>query len=117
MSVHRELIRNLQHWRSLYEAMEVPDTLVSAENGQSYSLWDVQIFYAQRTIVPARMQQSIQYYLFENLKESDAALRMGIAPTNPVGVYATIGLTTMLSRAVKGELPYSIDLDTKESVA
>lgn len=113
VSVHRELIRNLQQWRSLYEAMLVPDILI-AEDSRSYSLWDAEKFYGYRTVVPERMRQSIEWYLYENLKESDAALQMGIAPTNPVGTYATVGLTTMLSKALKGELPgYRLDLATE----
>lgn len=107
--MHRELIRNLQHWRSLYEAMEAPDILMASDT-RSYSLWDVQVFYEARTIVPDRMQQSIQFCLYENMKERDAAVRMGIAPSNPVSVYATIGLTTMLAKATSGELPgYAIE--------
>lgn len=110
MSVHRELIRNLQHWRSLYEAMEVADELVASDS-RSYSLWDVQAFYEQRGVVPERQQQSIQFCLYENMKESDAAVRMGIAATNPVSVYATIGLTSMLTKAISGDLPtYKIDI-------
>lgn len=103
VGVHRELIRNLQHWRSLYEAMEVPDTLM-ASDARSYSLWDVGVFYEQRIVVPERMQQSIQYCLFENMIERDAAVRMGISESNPVSEYATIGLTNMLAKACKGEL-------------
>lgn len=118
VSVHRELIRNLQQWRSLFEAMEVPDTLV-ATNGHEYSLWDVEVFYSQRNVCSDRQQQAIQYCYYENLKESDAAVRMGIAPTNPVSVYGTIGLTTMLAKATVGSLRgYEIDLgDYRETPA
>lgn len=112
--MHRELIRNLQHWRSLYEAMEVDDVLVASDS-RSYSLWDVQTFYEQRIVVPPRMRQSIRFCLFENMKEQDAAVKMGIAATNPVSVYATIGLTTMLAKASKGELPgYVVNLNQRE---
>lgn len=91
--------------------MEVSDVLVGAD-GKGYALWDVQTFYEQRFVCPDRMQQSIQYCLFENMKESDAAVRMGIAPTNPVSVYSTIGLTMMLTKASAGELHgYQISLD------
>lgn len=90
--------------------MEVPDTLLAAD-GHEYSLWDVQVFYEQRSVCPERQQQSIQFCYFENLKESDAAVRMGIAPSNPVSVYGTIGLTTMLTKASLGELRgYEISL-------
>lgn len=113
VSVHRELIRNLQQWRALYEDMQVPDVLVAAD-ARSYSLWDAERFYESRHVVPERMSQSIEWYLYENLKESDAALKMGISPANPVGIYATIGLTTMISKAISGELPgYQLDLDAE----
>jgi hypothetical protein len=107
------LVRNLQQWRSLYEALEVPDILV-ANDGRSYSLWDSERFYEYRFVVPDRMRQSIEWYLYENMLESDAAIQMGISPTNPVGTYATIGLTTMISKAMKGELAhYRLDLSTE----
>lgn len=114
MSVHRELIRNLQHWHSLFEADEVPDVLVASDS-RSYSLWDVIFFYEQRLVVPLRMQESIQFCLYENMKEKDAALRMGVKASNPVSVYATIGLTNMLAKATQGELSgYTIALDESE---
>lgn len=116
VSVHRELIRNLQQWRALYEAMEVPDILVAA-NGLSYALWDVEVFYQQRTACPDRQRESIRYCLYENMKERDAAVRMGISASNPVSVYATIGLTTMLLKASQGELPgYVIEIPTMEAI-
>ena len=75
------------------------------------SLWDALTFYEARTILPERQQQSIQFCLYENMKERDAAVRMGIGPTNPVSIYATIGLTSMITFAVQGEiLGYRIDL-------
>lgn len=114
--MHRDLIRNLQQWRSLFEAMEVPDVLM-APDARSYSLWDVQIFYEHRTVVPERMRQSIQYCLYENMKEKDAAVRMGIKATSPVSEYATIGLTNMIAKAVRGELPGYILTLTELEVA
>lgn len=111
VNTHRELIRNLQSWHSLYEAGEVPDVLVASDS-RDYSLWDVQRFYEGRSICPPRMQESIQYCLFENMKEKDAAVRMGIKASSPVSIYATIGLTSMLSAAFLGELPgYVIHID------
>lgn len=92
--------------------MEVPDTLVSAANGCDYSLWDVEVFYRHSKVLPDRQFQSIRWYLYENMLESDAALRMGIAESNPVGTYATIGLTALLTLAVSNGLPgYVIELD------
>lgn len=108
------MIRNLQHWHSLFEADEVPDVLVASDS-RSYSLWDVIFFYEQRLVVPLRMQESIQFCLYENMKEKDAALRMGVKASNPVSVYATIGLTNMLAKATQGELSgYTVALDESE---
>lgn len=100
----------------MYEALEVEDVLISTDS-RSYSLWDTQRFYEQRTILPTRQQQSIQFCLFENMKEKDAAVKMGIAPTNPVAIYATIGITALLTRAIARELPgYVIDLYAPEAL-
>lgn len=105
VDVHRDLLRNLQQWRSLYEGLEVGDVLVAAD-GRSYSLWDVDTFYRYRTTLPSRQSLSIQFCLYENMKERDAAVRMGIKPTNPVSIYATIGLTSLLTKAFAGDLPH-----------
>lgn len=90
----------------------MPDSLLSPLNHREYSLWDATTFYEHRVLLPERMQQSIHWYLYQNMKESDAALRMGIAETNPVGTYATIGLTSLLAQAVRGELTgYLVELE------
>lgn len=110
VQAHRNLLRNLQQWRSNYEALLVPDTLVSEDGGREILLWDAITFYDARVVLPERQQQSIQFCLYENLKEKDAAVKMGIAPSNPVSVYATIGLTMMIDRAVQGLIPgYRLD--------
>lgn len=95
--------------------MEVPDILVSGD--RSFSLWDGIRFYDARVILPERQQQSVQYCLYENLKERDAATKMGISPTNPVSIYATIGLTAMLASATQGEVfGYHIDMEALSAV-
>lgn len=92
----------------------MPDVLVSADNACEYSLWDVTRFYGFRVELPERMSQSIEYCLFDNMKEKEAAVRMGIKATNPVSVYATIGLTTLLARAVVNDLPgYFVELEAE----
>ena len=101
VNVHRELIRNLQHWKALFEAHEVSDTLVAA-NRRSYCLWDIEVFYAARTVLPERQRESIELCLFENLTESTAAERMGVSPTNPVAMYATVGLARLLCMSSAG---------------
>ncbi len=112
--VHRELIRNLQSWMSLFEAREVDDTL-RGEDGREYSLWDMQVFYQHRTVLPDRQRLTIEYCLYQNLTEKEAAIKMGIRPSNPVSIYATIGLTSLLARATVGDLSGYI-FQIKESV-
>jgi hypothetical protein len=104
VNVHRELIRNLQSWHSLYEALEVPDILV-ASDGRSYSIWDIDLFYGQRSCLPHQMGRAIELCLYNNVLERNAAVLMGVAPSNPVAVYATVGLTRLLSQAYTGDLP------------
>lgn len=110
VGVHRSLLRNLQQWRSLYESQEISDVIIS--DSHSYSLWDVFAFYEARKVLPDRQGLSIQYCLYENMKERDAAIRMGIRETNPVSTYATIGITSLLTRAIEGDLPgYTISVN------
>lgn len=88
----------------MYEAMEADETL-TGNDGRAYSLWDVQVFYGHRISLPDKQSLAIQYCLFENMKEKDAAVRMGIKASNPVSIYATIGLTSLLTRAITFTLP------------
>lgn len=104
VNTHRELIRNLQAWKSLLEGLEVEDTIVSSD-GRSHTIWDVEYFYAQRKRLPQQMQRAIELFLFENHKESEAAVRMGLTDTSPIGIYATVGLTKLLAMARAGEFP------------
>lgn len=103
VTVHRELIRNLQHWRALYEADEAPDVL-TAGDGVEYCLWDVEKFYAARRSLPERQQMTIQMNLYEDRSEKDCAKEMGIGLNNPVAMYGTVGLTRLLAKAVSGEI-------------
>lgn len=103
VDVHRELIRNLQCWRASYEQMEIDDVLIS-ESGQEFSLWDVESFYEHRNILAPRMRQAIELCLFHNKVEADAAKIMGIAPSNPVSIYATMGLTQLVEMATHDSL-------------
>lgn len=101
--MHRELIRNLQAWHSMYEAMEISDILV-ASDGQSYCLWDVDLFYAQRSRLPQQQRRAMELCLFENVAEKVAATRMGVTERSPVAIYATVGLTRLLAWANQGDL-------------
>lgn len=98
----RALIRNLQAWHSSYEALEVSDVLVGPDD-QSYCLWDIDAVYALRWSLPPRMRQAIEWFLYENVLERDAALRMGLSPSSPVAIYATVGLTKLVAMVFDGD--------------
>lgn len=101
----RELIRNLQSWAALHEAREVDEILIDHATGIEWCLWDVQHLYAQRHRLPQQMRLAIEFCLFENMKEKDAAVRMGVAESNPVAMYATVGLTKIIAMSRSGEVP------------
>lgn len=67
--------------------------------------------------LPLRQQQAIELFLVLNLPEAEAAVRMGLAPTNPVGMYATSGLTRLLKLMDEGYLPRFADDGRMLSVA
>lgn len=90
----RELFRNLLWWRSLYEADGV-DTLPTPDGG-TISLWDVNFLYSRIVLLPPRQRQAIQLCLIENIREREAAIQMGVSPTNPVAMYATSGLEKLV---------------------
>lgn len=106
------MVRNLQAWHSWYEAMEAPEVL-EAPDGREYCLWDIDLFYGGRTILADQQRMAIEVCLYENVLEREAAIRMGVQPSNPVSIYATIGLTYMLVAALEGTLPtgYRINPD------
>lgn len=104
VDIHRNLVRNLQAWHSLYEAREVDEILIAAD-GNSYCLWDLDSFYAGRTSLPAQMCTAIELCLYQNIFEREAAVLMGVSASNPVSIYATIGLTRLIGQAYQGELP------------
>lgn len=103
VTIHRELIRNLQHWRALYEAREAPEVLVAGD-GHEYCLWDVERFYAARHLLPDRQERTIRLNLYEDRSEREIAEILGIGRNNPVAIYGTVGLTRLLALAVKGDV-------------
>lgn len=98
----RELFRSLQAWRALWES-EGLDVITSGEH--SYCLQDVEYLYSILPSLPKRQWQAIELCLVRNMKESDAAVAMGISPTNPVSMYAATGLKRILEWIANSELP------------
>lgn len=99
----RELFRNLQAFRVVYESDGV-DTLIGPD-GMEWCLWDLEYLYEQLPVLPPRQHQAIELCLIWNVKESEAAVRMGVSPTNPVAMYATAGLTKLVGLIYAGEFP------------
>ncbi len=98
----REVFRNLVAWESLYESEGV-DVITCA--GESWCLWDVKLLYeASQTVLPARQREAIQLFLIENMREKDAAVEMGVSPTNPIAMYATTGLRRLIELAESGKI-------------
>lgn len=103
VQVHKELLRNLRHWRSLFEAGEVGDIL-SGGDGQEYALWDIQRFAESRVLLAERQSVAIELFLLDNLTEKESAIQMGIKPSSPVAIYVTVGVSRLLGMAYRGEI-------------
>lgn len=104
VSVLREAFRNLDHFRSVFETEGV-DTVVGPD-GIEICLWDLEYLYAQvGDVLPLRQSQAIEFFLVRGLKESTVAEMMGIAPSNPIGSYATAGLDKLIRLIEQGYFP------------
>jgi hypothetical protein len=100
----RELFRNLEAFRTVYESTGVQE--VTSDDGATWSLWDLEYLYrkAMELLTP-RQSQAIDLYLVRNIREKDAARMMGVSETNPVAMYATLGLRRLLDLMEAGSLP------------
>lgn len=104
VAVLRELFRNLQGFRSLYESDGVD--AINDPSGQTWSLWDLEYLYNEcLPLLPKRQREAIQLCLVENRREIDAAEIMGVSLTNPVSMYASSGLLNLLTMMDDGVLP------------
>jgi hypothetical protein len=112
----RVLFRCLHQFRSLFESEGIYE--ITAPNGSVWSLFDIEYLYkaAMRKptgereydrahpCLPLRQQQAIELFLVLNLPEDQAAEIMGLSRTNPVGMYATSGLSKLLRLLDEGHL-------------
>lgn len=112
----RLLFRNLEALRSLQESEGIYE--ITAPNGSTWSLWDIEYLYAEamrrptgrkaydreHPTLPLRQQQAIHLFLVMNLPEEQAAVIMGLSKTNPIGMYATSGITKLLRFLDEGRL-------------
>lgn len=102
VGVLRELIRNLQQWEALF-ADEHIDT-ITGPDGSVYHLSDIQYLFECRTLLSPRQRQAIELCLYQDTKEKDATLIMGVSRTNPVAMYATNGLRRICEMIEAGQL-------------
>ena len=113
----RLLFRWLLAFRSLYEAEGQCE--ITAPNGSVWSLFDVEYLYREamrrptgskaydraHPTLPIRQQQAIELFLVLNKPEDETAVIMGLSSTNPIGKYATSGISKLLRFMDDGRLP------------
>ena len=113
------LFRCLHQFRSLFESEGIDE--ITAPNGTVWSLFDIEYLYAaamrrptgkkdfdrEHPCLPIRQQQAIELFLVLNQPEEEAAEIMGLSRTNPIGMYATSGLTKLLKLLDEGYLTAS----------
>ena len=71
--------------------------------GDRWSLWDIEYLYekSQELLTP-RQRQAISLCLVHNMRERQAAEIMGVSSTNPVMMYATLGIRRLLDMIDEG---------------
>jgi hypothetical protein len=97
----RELFRNLSELRIAYETSGVEEII--SPLGNRWSLWDIDYLYkkSQELLTP-RQRQAISLCLVHNMRERQAAEIMGVSSTNPVMMYATLGIRRLLDMIEEG---------------
>jgi hypothetical protein len=99
----RELFRYLQDFRAVYETTGLE--VIRTPYGNEWSLWDLEYLYqASQRYLTSRQKQAISLCLVHNMREKDAAAAMGVSLTNPVMMYATLGIRRLLDMIANGEL-------------
>lgn len=103
--VLRELLRNLQLFEALFETEGI-DTL-NGPDGMEYCLFDLKRLYGLRFHLSQRQRQAVELFLYQDLREREVALSMGVSPANPVAIYATQGLRRLAQIYDNGfEIPW-----------
>lgn len=104
VEILREMFRHLQAWHSLYEAEGID--VLTGPDGEEWSLWDIDNLYEMsQYYLSVRQRQAIKLCLYENLSEARAARAMGTDESNPVTMYASSGLETLVHLYRVGMLP------------
>lgn len=98
----RSLFRHYLQFRATFE--ETGLEIITAPDGKEWSIWDLDYLRSQFSRLTLRQQQAINLCLIHNMREKDAAVAMGVGATNPVSMYATLGLQRLLDMVDAGEL-------------
>jgi predicted DNA-binding protein (UPF0251 family) len=114
--VLRELFRHLQEFEVLF-LTEGIDSLTGPD-GTIYSLFDLRHLYDIRDeLLSPQRARAIEYFLYRDMREQDAAAAMGLSRETPVAIYATQGLKQLaqawsegiLWRRAENDVPGSAD--------
>lgn len=98
----RELFRQLLAIRSTYQETGLEEVVSPA--GNTWSIWDLEYLFKATKRLSQRQQQAITLCLVHGMREREAAINMGVSPTNPVMMYATLGLQRLLDMVDSGQL-------------
>lgn len=99
----RDLFRYLSDFRATFEATGLE--VITTPYGNTWSLWDLEYLYriaCER--LTKRQQQAITLCLIHGVREVDAAEMMGVSITNPVMMYASLGLQRLIDMIDYGEI-------------
>lgn len=99
----RALFKNLQSFHAVYEASGI-DTIIGPD-GVEWCIHDLDYLYRQLHVLPPRQHQAIELCLIRNVKESDAAVMMGISPNTPVCAYSNTALASLIRMIEAGRFP------------
>jgi hypothetical protein len=98
----RELFRQLLAIRSTYQETGLEEVVSPA--GNVWSIWDLEYLLKATQRLSQRQQQAITLCLVHGMREKQAAVSMGVSETNPVMMYATLGLQRLLDMVDEGSL-------------
>jgi hypothetical protein len=99
----RKLFRHLGEFHDL--VVETGTDTLTYE-GEEWSYYDLEYLFTetQSGRLPVRQAQAIKWFLVAQLREEDVAVKMGLKPTNPIGMYATSGLEKLVLWIETGQL-------------
>lgn len=85
------MFRHLQEFEALFESEGI-DALIGPD-GTIYSIFDLRRLYDKRyELLTLQRARAIEFFLYLDLREQDAAEAMGLSRETPVAIYATQGL-------------------------